>query len=61
MFGKRKRKNAKALFEMACKVYNYRRDVIAKEDAEQLGEMIRKLDETILDGKVGSAEYEELA
>lgn len=61
MFGKRKRKNAKALFEMACKVYNYRRDVIAKEDAEQLAEMIRKLDEMILDGKVGSAEYEELA
>lgn len=61
IFRDRKTKNARQLFEMACKVYNYRKDVIAEQDAKDLAEMIKQLDELILDGKVGAKEYEELA
>ena len=61
IFRDRKTKNARQLFEMACKVYNYRKDVIAEQDAKNLEEMIKQLDELILDGKVGTQEYEGLA
>ena len=61
IFRDRKTKNARQLFEMACKVYNYRKDVIAEQDAKDLAEMIKQLDELILDGKVGAKEFEELA
>lgn len=42
-------------------MYDYRRDVIAQQDAENLSDMIKKLDELILDGKVGTAEYDKVA
>lgn len=56
-FKDKKTKNARAFFEMACKVYNYRRDVIAESDAMRLHELITKLDEILDDGKVGTSEH----
>ena len=44
IFRDRKTKSAKLLFETACKVYNYRRDVMDAEDAKSLGGMIKELD-----------------
>ena len=41
IFRDRKTKNARQLFEMACKVYNYRKDVIAEQDAKSRSEGIR--------------------
>ncbi len=64
MFGfytSKKRKDAKALFSMACKVYDYRRDLMAERDAASMADMIEKLDELILDGKVGTQEYDSTA
>ena len=56
IFRDRKTKNARQLFEMACKVYNYRKDVIAELVSLALGEMLKELDDLILDGKVGGKE-----
>lgn len=61
IFRDRKTKSAKLLFETACKVYNYRRDLMDAEDAKNLGGMIKELDEAILDGKVGTKEYDALS
>lgn len=64
MFGfytSKKRKNAKELFSMACKVYDYRRDIMAETDSAQMAQMIDELDELILDGKVATKEYDSLS
>ncbi len=60
-FKSKKQKNAKELLSMAYKVYNYRRDIIAENDAYELSKMISELDELVLDGKVATKEYDTLA
>ena len=56
-----KKKKAKELFSEACKVYDFRRDLMPVQDAESLRASIDSLDEMIDDGKVGTREYENLA
>ena len=53
-----KRKAAKQLLDMAEKVYNYRRDVIAPDDARQLSILIDELDSLVMDSKVETAQFE---
>ncbi len=56
--GVKKRKAAKQLLDMAEKVYNYRRDVIAAEDARQLSILIDELDSMVSDSKVETPQFE---
>ncbi len=60
-FKSKKQKRAKDLLGTAYKVYNYRCDIIAPNDAKLLAEMIEQLEELIGDGKVGTKEYEAVA
>ncbi|MBO5254751.1 MAG: signal peptidase I [Opitutales bacterium] len=60
LFFKKSKKKAKDLLSAACKVYNYRCDVMAESDAKLMWEYIEQLEELIGDGKAQSPEFDEL-
>ena len=60
LFFKSSKKKAKELLSTACKVYNYRCDVMAKSDAKQLWEYIEQLENLIDEGKAESPEFDKL-
>lgn len=60
LFGKSKgaKKAAKELLSQAEKVYNYRRDIMPKDEAEKFYALLDKLDDLVLDAKTDSAEFD---
>ena len=60
LFFKSSRKQAKDLLSTAYKVYNYRCDLMSKNDAEEMFALIGELEELIGDGKASSPEFNAL-
>ena len=60
-FKNKKQKRAKDLLGTAYKVYNYRCDIVDKQDAQKLAAAIEELENLVDDGKVGTKEYETCA
>lgn len=58
LFSGKKKKAAKELLAAAYKVYNYRRDVMSKNDADEMRSLMDALEEFFLEGKIGSVECE---
>lgn len=57
LFQGKKKKAAKDLLAAAYKVYNYRRDLMSKIDADEIRSLMDKIEDFFLDAKIGSPEY----